>query len=241
MSLSRLIEYDPSNSCIQIDSIPIHTLGLQDLRRKVTVVPQEPFLFKGSVRENLDPEGRGTDDILQKALESLGLSESMRLSDPISEGGNNLSGGQRQLLSLGRALVRKFVSGGGGLLILDEATASLDSVSDKMVQNTLQKVFFQDTSSCTSPGLTSDSHSTTPKPSTSSSSKNDSLSPAWTVITIAHRLKTIISSDMVWVMSLGGIIQAGSPRSLLERGEGAFYDLAVESGEFEELKSVLHR
>ncbi|KAI9353058.1 hypothetical protein DFJ73DRAFT_829327 [Zopfochytrium polystomum] len=204
----RFVEFERGD--IILDGIPFSRLGVKDLRKAVTMVPQDAFLFAGTLRENLDPLGLYADSTLMAALETLGLSGShaavsLDLNSPISENGTNLSSGQRQLVSLGRAIIRKLDQNAAGptsdrplsgVLVLDEATSSLDATSDAFAQRSLRLVF--------------------------SKPHSDSLGAiankaAWTIITIAHRLNTIIDADRVFVIGDGQIVEQGSPKELLRR------------------------
>lgn len=190
--LFRIIE--AAEGRILIDDIDISTIGLHDLRNRLTIIPQDPVLFSGTLRMNLDPFNRFSDEEIWRVLELshlkgyvAGLQEG--LQHEVAEGGENLSVGQRQLLCLARALLRK-----SRILILDEATAAVDLETDDLIQNTIRKEF----SHCT-------------------------------VLTIAHRLHSIMDSSRVMVLSAGKIVEFDSPGNLLEK-HGDFYAMAKDAG-----------
>ncbi|XP_020852474.1 ATP-binding cassette sub-family C member 2 isoform X1 [Phascolarctos cinereus] len=190
--LFRILE--AAGGQITIDGLDIASIGLHDLRNKLTIIPQDPVLFSGSLRMNLDPFNKYPDEELWKALELAHLKPYVEglpqgLSHEVSEGGDNFSVGQRQLLCLGRALLRK-----SKILILDEATAAVDLETDNLIQATIRKEF----SNCT-------------------------------VLTIAHRLHTIMDSDRVMVLDSGKIMEYDSPDKLLQR-PGPFYFMAKDAG-----------
>ncbi|XP_056384892.1 ATP-binding cassette sub-family C member 2 [Hyla sarda] len=190
--LFRIIE--AAGGKIVIDGLDISTIGLHDLRNKLTIIPQDPVLFSGTLRMNLDPFDQYTDEEVWKALEHShlkpyveGLQE--KLFYEVSEGGENLSVGQRQLVCLARALLRK-----SKILILDEATAAVDLETDDLIQRTIRSEF----ADCT-------------------------------VLTIAHRLHTIMDSNKVMVLDSGRIAEYNSPEKLLA-SQGHFASMAKDAG-----------
>uniref|UniRef100_A0A8C6RER0 ATP-binding cassette, sub-family member 2 n=1 Tax=Nannospalax galili TaxID=1026970 RepID=A0A8C6RER0_NANGA len=190
--LFRILE--SAGGQIIIDGVDIASIGLHDLRGKLTIIPQDPILFSGSLRMNLDPFNNHSDEEIWKALELAHLKSfvaglQLGLSYEVTEGGDNLSIGQRQLLCLGRAVLRK-----SKILVLDEATAAVDLETDHLIQTTIRNEF----SHCT-------------------------------VITIAHRLHTIMDSDKIMVLDNGKIVEYGSPGELLSNS-GPFYFMAKEAG-----------
>ncbi|KAJ8967485.1 hypothetical protein NQ314_002799 [Rhamnusium bicolor] len=193
LSLFRIIE--AAEGQIFIDGINISELGLHTLRSRLTIIPQDAVLFSGTLRMNLDPFNTHSDDEVWRSLEHAHLQEFVKglpagLHHEISEGGDNLSVGQRQLICLARALLRKTK-----VLVLDEATAAVDLETDDLIQRTIREEF-----------------------------KN------CTVLTIAHRLNTIMDSDRVIVLDKGQIVEFDTPSNLLTDSNTIFYGMCKDAG-----------
>ncbi|XP_025100797.1 LOW QUALITY PROTEIN: canalicular multispecific organic anion transporter 2-like [Pomacea canaliculata] len=192
LSLFRLIE--AAEGKILIDDIDIASMGLHDLRSRLTILPQDPVLFSGTLRFNLDPLSEFTDEQLWSALGQSHLktyveSLSKGLEHEVDEGGINLSVGQRQLVCLARALLRKT-----RVLVLDEATAAVDMETDELIQRTIRSAFKE----CT-------------------------------VLTIAHRLHTVLDYDRILILSNGTVLEFDSPENLLKDTNSTFYKMAREA------------
>ncbi|KAG9689032.1 ABC multidrug transporter-like protein, partial [Aureobasidium melanogenum] len=185
-TLFRLVEL--SGGSITVDGLDIAKIGLKDLRSRLSIIPQDPTLFKGTVRSNLDPFNEHTDMELWGALRQADLvgeeqdiadsSSRIHLDAPVEEEGLNFSLGQRQLMALARALVR-----GSRIIVCDEATSSVDFETDQKIQRTIVKGFRGKTLLC-----------------------------------IAHRLKTIIGYDRICVMDQGQIAELDRPITLYDQG-----------------------
>ncbi|XP_045495077.1 multidrug resistance-associated protein 1 isoform X2 [Colias croceus] len=193
LGLFRIVE--PSSGKIMIDGIDISTIGLHQLRSRITIIPQDPVLFSGTLRMNLDPFGAFSDEDIWRSLEHAHLKAFVQglpsgLLHEVSEGGENLSVGQRQLVCLARALLRKTP-----LLVLDEATAAVDLETDELIQKTIRSEF----ASCT-------------------------------VLTIAHRLNTIMDSTRVMVLDKGHLVEYAPPEQLLQDKNSIFYSMAKDAG-----------
>ncbi|XP_049833464.1 multidrug resistance-associated protein 1-like [Schistocerca gregaria] len=193
LALFRIIE--PAGGSIEIDNVDVTKLGLHALRSCLTIIPQDAVLFSGTLRLNLDPFNKHSDEEVWHALEQAHLKifvegQAAGLSHEVTEGGENLSVGQRQLVCLARALLRKTK-----VLILDEATAAVDLETDDLIQKTIRTEFEQ----CT-------------------------------VLTIAHRLNTIMDYNRIIVLDKGKVVEFDSPQSLLEDRTSIFYSMAKDAG-----------
>ncbi|KAJ1950591.1 Canalicular multispecific organic anion transporter 1 [Linderina macrospora] len=210
-ALLRMVE--SVSGVIFIDGVDISRVGLRDLRSKISIIPQDPALFVGTIRENLDPLNEFTDDEVWTAIrkghiEDLVCKPTQRyntddeksgpwvagvgLDKWVEAGGRNFSVGQRQLVSLCRALLWK-----RKILVLDEATANVDTKTDQIMQQVIRKEF----SDCT-------------------------------ILTIAHRLRTVMDSDRILVMDQGKVVEFDSPANLL--AQDSLFKSLVESMELSE-------
>lgn len=212
LALFRIIE--SSGGSIIIDGQDISKLGLHALRSRLTIIPQDPVLFSGTLRINLDPFNVHTDDEIWRSLEHAHLRSFVKglaagINHEVTEGGENLSVGQRQLVCLARALLRKTK-----VLVLDEATAAVDLETDDLIQvrrlyklaiehqlkvHSFQKTIRTEFKECT-------------------------------VLVIAHRLNTILDSDKVIVLDKGCISEFASPTELLQNKSSAFHSMAKDAG-----------
>ncbi|XP_052140997.1 ABC transporter C family member 4-like [Oryza glaberrima] len=179
-ALFRIVE--PSEGKIIIDGIDICTLGLHDLRSRFGIIPQEPVLFEGTIRSNIDPLQLYSDDEIWQALERCQLKDAVtskpeKLDASVVDNGENWSVGQRQLLCLGRVMLKH-----SRILFMDEATASVDSQTDAVIQKIIREEF----SACT-------------------------------IISIAHRIPTVMDCDRVLVIDAGLAKEFDSPANLIER------------------------
>ncbi|KAJ1771436.1 hypothetical protein LPJ74_002369 [Coemansia sp. RSA 1843] len=229
MSLALLRFIEASKGRIILDDVDISKIGLEDLRRNVTIIPQDPVLFNGTIRFNLDPFGEHPDELLWDALkrthlvreresqtnnttasiiEDIGGADGdllmlecmtgifISLDAEIKENGQILSLGQRQLVALARALVRR-----SKLIIMDEATASVDFDTDDRIQRTIRGPEFANS----------------------------------TLFCIAHRLRTIIDYDRILVLDKGKVAEFDTPHNLLQNENGIFRSMCEKSGEYEHL------
>ncbi|KAJ6603499.1 P-loop containing nucleoside triphosphate hydrolase protein [Mycena vulgaris] len=204
LSLLRCI---PTEGSMRYDGLETSELNLDTLRSSITIIPQVPELLNGSLRTNLDPFGQYDDAELNYALRAAGLfalqnemdEGRITLDSAISTGGSNLSVGQRQVLALARAIVRK-----SKILILDEATSAIDYATDSIIQNSLRQELRGDVS----------------------------------LITVAHRLQTIMDADKIMVLDAGRIVEFDSPKELLKIKDGKLRALVDESGDRETLYTM---
>lgn len=189
--ISALFRLAPIEGQILIDGIDTKTVKLSDLRRKISIIPQEPVLFSATLRYNLDPFQEFDDDKLWNVLGEVELKESVTSLDfLVMEGGRNFSLGQRQLVCLARAILRN-----NKILVLDEATANVDPRTDSLIQATIRRKF----RNCT-------------------------------VLTIAHRLNTIMDSDKVLVLDFGRVVEYEHPHVLLQDEDGVFSKMVAQTG-----------
>lgn len=218
---------DSRAGSVFIDGIDISKIKLSSLRSRLAIIPQDPVLFSGTIRSNLDPFDEHTDDELRDCLSRVHLVDSQPvtpanepssaanstpgstlapknvnifrdLQSGISESGGNLSQGQRQLLCIARAIISR-----PKIMVLDEATSAVDMATDTLIQRSIREEF------------------------------TDS-----TLLVIAHRLSTIADFDRILVLSEGTVAEFGTPRELWDKG-GIFRDMCAHSGEAEKLKSVV--
>ncbi|XP_042485004.1 ABC transporter C family member 3-like [Macadamia integrifolia] len=184
---------DPAAGEIRIDGININKIVLHDLRSRLSIIPQDPTMFEGTLRNNIDPLEEYNDEQIWEALDKCQLGDEVRkkegkLDSTVTENGENWSMGQRQLLCLGRVLLKR-----SKVLVLDEATASLDTTTDYLIQQTLSQHF-----------------------------------SGSTVITIAHRITSVLDADMVLLLDNGLVVEYDSPTKLFEIKSSSFAKLVKE-------------
>uniref|UniRef100_A0A8C5FVQ8 Cystic fibrosis transmembrane conductance regulator n=1 Tax=Gadus morhua TaxID=8049 RepID=A0A8C5FVQ8_GADMO len=196
--VSALFRLAEPQGKIYVDGILTSELGLHDLRQKMSIIPQDPVLFTDTMRKNLDPFNQHSDEELWNSLQEVHLKSVVeelpaKMETLLAESGSNFSVGQRQLVCLARAILRK-----NRILIIDEATAHVDPRTDELIQRTIREKFRD----CT-------------------------------VLTIAHRLNTIIDSDRIMVLDAGEIQAYDAPYTLLQDPEGIFYKMVQQTGQQE--------
>lgn len=211
-ALLRFVE--AAKGSILIDGKNISRVKLERLRRAITFIPQDAFLFSGTLRSNLDPNGDKSDAELLSALHRVHLADevdSKLLADGVARnfsdvnmdihtGGSNLSHGQRQLVCLARALLAQ-----SRILILDEATSGIDTATDAAIQQVIRDEFAEAT-----------------------------------ILVVAHKLMTVADFDAILVLSHGEVAQFGSPQELLGT-QGMFLDMVSRSGDAEKIRSIIER
>ncbi|CAK4715705.1 unnamed protein product [Aphanomyces euteiches] len=198
MALFRINEL--ATGSIKIDGMDISKVGVKTLRSAIAIIPQTHVLFKGTLRNYLDPFSEFTDDELWSALQKVKLIDRIssvegKLESPVEENGENFSVGERQMLCMARALLRQ-----ARIVVMDEATAAIDHETDQNLQRVIRTEFASST-----------------------------------VLTIAHRLDTVLDSDRILVFDQGRLVQCDSPKSLISQGSGIFFDLFSEGGYLEKL------
>jgi len=196
VALFRIAELENDGGGIIIDGVNTSDIGTTTLRLNLSIIPQDPVIFSNTVRYNLDPFGTSSDEELWEVLRKVQMEEVIAdleggLQYEVAEGGENFSQGQRQLLCIARALLRK-----PKILVMDEATASIDNTTDATIQTMIRENF------------------------------KDA-----TVLTIAHRLNTIMDSDRVLVLNDGHVAEYDSPQALLKKPDGLFRAMVEKSQE----------
>ncbi|KAL8652522.1 MAG: hypothetical protein Q9226_004236 [Calogaya cf. arnoldii] len=201
LTLFRFLE--ATHGRILVDGIDISKIKLSVLRSRLAIIPQDPVLFSGTIRSNLDPFNEYTDEELNSALSEVHIKDTHNsnrhgtssndtfgsLAFPISTGGHNLSQGQRQLLCLARALISR-----RKIIIMDEATSSVDKAADTLIQKSIRERF------------------------------RDS-----TLLVVAHRLSTVADFDRILVLDEGRVVEYDTPGVLMER-KGVFWSMMMQSG-----------
>ncbi|XP_046596329.1 ATP-binding cassette sub-family C member 4 isoform X2 [Neodiprion lecontei] len=203
--ISALFRLAKIEGSMQIDDIDTGSICLEDLRARISIIPQDPVLFSGTLRRNLDPFEEFPDRLLWEALDEVELKDAITtgangLDSRVLKGGSNYSVGQRQLVCLARAILRN-----NRILMLDEATANVDPHTDALIQRTIRTKF----ASCT-------------------------------VLTVAHRLNTIMDSDKVLLMDRGRMAEYDHPYLLLQNEYGHFNSMVKETGRamYEQLAKI---
>ncbi len=192
--LFRITEIENDGGVITIDGVDTSKIGTEVLRMNLSIIPQDPVMFSNTVRYNIDPFGTSTESEIMDVLNKVQLTEFISalpdgLDEQVAEGGENFSQGQRQLLCIARSLLRR-----PKILVMDEATASIDNATDAAIQGMIRENF------------------------------RDA-----TVLTIAHRLNTILDSDRVLVLDDGNVAEFDTPKNLLERKDGIFRSMVEKS------------
>ena len=192
LCLFRILE--ATTGKIMIDDVDISTIGLDKLRKNLTIIPQDPALMEGTLRYNIDPLEKSSDNEIINVMKKIGFDyiisrNNEGLNQEIEEGGRNLSVGEKQLICITRAILRK-----SKIIIMDEATASIDYKTEEMIQKAINELL------------------------------NES-----TLITIAHRIKTIINYDKIMTLENGEIVDFDTPKNLINNKNSLFYELYYKS------------
>ena len=192
LCLFRLLE--ATQGKILIDDVDISTIGLDILRSSLTIIPQDPALMEGTLRYNIDPLNKYNDSDIKEVMRMIGFDYILDkspdgISQIVTEGGANLSVGEKQLICITRAILRK-----SKIIIMDEATASIDYQTEEIIQKAINQIL------------------------------NES-----TIITIAHRIKTIINYDRIMTLENGEIVNFDTPQNLLKDKNSLFYELYSKS------------
>ncbi|CAD8204753.1 unnamed protein product [Paramecium octaurelia] len=191
LSILRIVE--ALQGRIEIDDVDISKVQMQRLRSSITTILQDPVIFTGTIRQNLDPLKTCSDEEIMKVIEECCLLQLINdrngLNTSINEGGDNLSAGEKQLICIARAILKK-----SKIVLIDEATANIDIETEQKIQQALQRLFKDHT-----------------------------------VITIAHRINTILHCDKIFVMSKGELKESGSPSELLQDKSSLFYEVYQEA------------
>ncbi|RHZ63461.1 uncharacterized protein CDV56_108862 [Aspergillus thermomutatus] len=209
LALFRILE--AAHGRILVDGLDISQLKLQVLRGRIAVIPQDPSIFRGTIRSNLDPFEEHEESELLRALESVrwtidspcATGDCSPLDRAVAAGGSNLSQGQRQLLCIAREIVRR-----PKILVLDEATSAVDKQSDRLIQQCVRTVF--------GGGST-------------------------TLLVVAHRLGTVADFERVLVLDAGRAVEFGSPLELMQRENGIFREMVEQDQERAMLKEIIAR
>ncbi|KAJ8931651.1 hypothetical protein NQ314_015403 [Rhamnusium bicolor] len=176
---------------ILIDDVDISNLSMNFLRKNIAIIPQDPIVFTGTIRKNIDPDMNYTDDQIWETIRKVKIKDIIPSLDlKINESASNFSAGQKQLICLARAAIGKYK-----IVILDEATANMDPATDVMLHEVIEEIF----SDCT-------------------------------VVTVSHRLNSILNGDVIMVMEKGEIIEFDNPQNLLQNSSSIFYKMYKDSG-----------
>ncbi|CAK5268423.1 unnamed protein product [Mycena citricolor] len=214
LSLFRFV--NPSEGTIIVDGVDITKIGLTDLRSRLTIIPQDPTILSGTLRSTLDvfeeyedkdifealrrvhlippaDDGADSDSVTPDSESEVNANVFKNLDSPVSEGGDNFSTGEKQLLCMARAILKR-----SKVLVMDEATASVDYATDELIGKTIREEF-----------------------------------AGSTILTIAHRLRTIIDYDRILLLDKGQVLEFDAPATLLANSDSSFYKLCQATGKNE--------